>query len=456
MKINLANVYTSLFFVGLFFFPFNCFTGIKALGEFKNESGAYFFLAGFLILCFSKKIRIPVSSPVFRIIMIFLCWCVISTILNAGAVNSSFFKHTTGLNRFVRQFFALCISALIFFLFYYNVMVKMSLRDILTKIRKIFLYSLMLACVFSFFEALVGFYGIGIARKAFDIFNYFPFFEKRNIQDRISAFADEPPFFAVYLITVSGWMFSYIITNKGVTKYLPTLAILILTFYSGSRTALIVILIQVLIFFITIIPKKKLVRYGINTVLIVSFFTIGLFVFKGDKIIKAFEEKIESLDFKSNLTKTVSNQSRFGMQYAALQVFLEHPLIGVGYGQQTYYSRFEYPGWATKHNYEFSLWYRNPNLPAFPPSYNMYTRLLAETGLVGISIFLILLFFCIKKIKYLIRTLHGDGRTLAVILLVVLSGLFINLLQIDTFRLYGLWLSFAILIILSSKQIAHE
>jgi len=242
------------------------------------------------------------------------------------------------------------------------------------------------------------------------------------------------------------------LTNKGILKYLPTILILVLTFYSGSRTALIVIFIQVIIFFLTTVSKEKIIKNTIRATVVFSFLTVCIFIFNGDKIINAFEEKIDSLDFRSNLTKNISNQSRFGMQYAALQVFLEHPIIGVGYGQQTYYSRFHYPAWAVKNNYEFKEAYKNPAVKAFPPSYNMYTRILSELGLVGISIFIFLIYFSIKKIKFLIKNKSGEKQVLAIILLVGLSGLFINLLQIDTFRLYGLWLYLAILTVLTNKQ----
>lgn len=449
---SLNKPYHFLFFLGLFFFPFNSFDGVKALGEFKNESGAYFFLLGFLLLFFQKKISIPLYNSVFKIILVFLGWCFLSTLLNLENVENSYFKHTTGINRFIRQYVSLLLSSIVFFLFYYNVLIRMELKEILYKIRTVFLYSLFMASIVGFFEILAGYYGISLARYAFYVLDYFPFFEKKYIGDRISSIADEPPFFAVYLITISGWMFSYIITNKGILKYLPTLLILVLTFYSGSRTALIVIFVQVIIFLLTTVSKEKIIRNAIRTAVAFSFLTLCIFIFNGEKIINAFEEKIDSLDFKSNLTKNISNQSRFGMQYAAIQVFLENPIIGVGYGQQTYYSRFHYPAWAMRNNYEFEEAYKNPAVRAFPPSYNMYTRILSETGLIGISIFIFLIYFSIKRIRFLIKNKSDEKKVLAIILLVGLSGLFINLLQIDTFRLYGLWLYLAILIVLTNKQ----
>lgn len=444
--LTLKKVSHYIFFLGLFFFPFNSFEGIQVFGEFKNESGAYFFLLGFLLLFLSRKIHLPLHNAIFKIILIFLAWCFLSTLLNINGVTNSYFKQTTGINRFIRQYFALIISSLMFFVFYYNVLISMDIKTILLKIRKVFLFSLIIAFGVGMCEAMVGIFGISIARIPIYIFNYFPFFEKSYFTDRISSISFEPPSLAIYLITIAGWMFSYIITNKTVLRYIPTCCVLLLTFFSGSRTGLIVIFVQFILFFICVTPKEKISKYLMNSIAILSFLVVSVFIFKGDKIIKSVETKIESLDFKSNLVKNVSNKSRFGMQYAALQVFLDHPITGVGFGQQTYYSRFYYPGWATKDNYEFKYWYRNPNIKSFPPGYNIYTRLLAETGLIGISILLFLIYFSISKIWFLMKNSTDENYILSLISLISLIGLFINWLQNDSFRIYGVWLTLAILI----------
>jgi hypothetical protein len=54
----LKQLYTILFFIGLFFFGFNEFEGIPLLGEFQNEAGAFFFIAGFALLIADGKIGV--------------------------------------------------------------------------------------------------------------------------------------------------------------------------------------------------------------------------------------------------------------------------------------------------------------------------------------------------------------------------------------------------------------
>lgn len=457
----LKKTYILLFFLGLFFFPFNEYEGIPALGEFKTEAGALFLFAGFLLFIYSviktKKINIPYKSPIIHVLLFFLIWCFITTLLNGPSVVNSYFKHTGGISRFIRQYVALLISSVIFFIFYWNILIELTLKQILFKIRKTFFYSLIVASVYGFLEIAVNFFGISSAYPILKLFDYFPFLEVTlHVGERISSISYEPPFFAIYLITISGWMFSYIITEKTPLKYIPSILVLILTFFSGSRTGLMVVFFQIFIFGVILYKDpafKNAIKISVMSVVVLSSL---LLVFNGPKVIRAVSEKIESLDFKGNIKTNISNKSRFGMQYATIQVFKEHPIIGVGFGQQSYYSRLKYPFWATKNNYEFSLWYKNKNEKAFPPSYNIYTRLLAETGIIGILLFLSLVYLSLMNAKRWIRKSNGDNRVLAIIVYISLIGLFINWLQIDTFRMYGLWLSLAILIRFSYRTKKDE
>ena len=194
------------------------------------------------------------------------------------------------------------------------------------------------------------------------------------------------------------------------------------------------------------IRKKVLI---IVTIGLISLLSILAVLSKDNKAIKDISKKIESLDFVGNLTKNVSNQSRFGIQYSSIQVFKSNPIVGVGFGQQSFTGRHLYPSWATKNNWEFEQIYQNSKERSFPPGYNLYTRLLAETGIIGFFIFLFLIYTTFKQTKRLIRGDDYETKTVGVILLITFIGLYINWLQIDTFRVYVFWLSLCILMKLS-------
>jgi O-antigen ligase len=452
--LTLKKTYYLLFLIGLFFFPFNSFEGLSFLGEYKNEAGVYIFLTGFLLFFVDflkgEKFNIPLNRPVFQIVIIFLAWIIIGFILNLNTISENYFKHTSGINRFVRQFISLLFSSIIFLLFFWNIIINMTTRKILYTIRKVFYLSLLFASVYGFLELSVNVFKLSFLMPIYKLFNYFPFLEEDfHTMGRISSIAFEPPFLAVYLISIAGWMFSYMLTDDGKLKYLPTVLVLILTYYSGSRTALIVILIQLVVFLnIYLSPFRKKVALASVMILILIGSIFALFS-KDNRAIKDITKKVESLDFVGNLKKNISNQSRFGIQYSSIQVFKNNPIIGVGFGQQSFTGRYLYPHWAEKNNWEFENIYQNNNERSFPPGYNLYTRLLAETGLVGISIFFLLIYITFKQTRRLMIDNDLNIRNIGIILFITFIGFYINWFQIDTFRVYIFWLSLCILMKLS-------
>ncbi len=456
----LQKIYRILFFLGVFFIPFNSFEGLSFLGEFRNESAVLFFLPGSILLFISfllgNKLTLPLKNFYFQIILIFMGWCIVATLLNPVTVYENYFKQTSGINRFFRQFTSLILSGIVLFAFYWNVLREMSISEILFFIRKVFLGSLIVASVYGFLEVLIIYFNVGGLWSIIELFNYFPFVNVKVFGDRISSIADEAPYLAIYLITIAGWMFSYILTSKGIKKFIPAFLVLLLTFFSGSRTGLVVIFVQLLVFLSILLFDRKFKKYVFIFLgsSIVAFSVI--LAINSKKVIAEVEEKIESLDFKSNLTDNVSNKSRLGIQYANIQVFKEHPIVGVGFGQQTYHNRFHYPVWATFNNYEFRLFYTDQYLTSFPPGYNVYIRILAETGIIGLIIFLFFLISVLIRCRRMIAESSGEKKILVIVLFVSFVGICINWLQIDTFRLYGFWIYFAIFIYLLNPNLNKE
>ncbi len=456
MKITLNKIYTFLFFIALFFLPFNSWEGIEEFGEFKRESSAIFLLVGFFVLSFEimykGKITIPYKNYVFKIVLIFLGWCILSTVLNAPSVLNVYYKQTSGVMRFIRQYFALMLSCGLFFLVYWYAINKMTNQQILLSIRKVFFFSFIVVSIYGFLEILYTVFGFYPAYSILRVFDYFPFTEyDSDINGRVSSVCWEPPALATYLITIAGWMFSYILTNKGIKKYIPTILVLLLTYYSGSRTALIVIFIQLIVFLSIILNKNQKIKSLLYLASTVVLFTSFIFISNGEKIISNIEKKIESLDFKGNLKTNISNQSRFGIQYANLVVFSENPIVGVGFGQQGFHAINHYPGWAKKNNYEFEQIYLNKNNPSFPPGYNIYIRLLAETGIVGFILFLFIFYVVFKQTYKRIKNNDNLDRVLELILFISFIGFALNWLQMDTFRIYGFWFCLAIFMTIKNK-----
>lgn len=458
MNFSLRQIYVALFLAGIFFIPFNSYQGIKEFGEFKRESGAIFLLLGFLVLlcdfALRKRILLPYKNYYFQLLLIFIGICIASIIINLPNILEYYLKKTTGISRFIRQFFALILSSGAFFLLYWNVIAKMTIVQVLTQVRRIFLYSFIVVFIYGFFEILFRVFGFYPAYLVLRLFDFFPFTEyDEDINRRISSVCWEAPALATYLITVAGWMFSYIITNKGYMKYIPTLIVIVLTYFSGSRTALVVVLFQLIVFFSIVLSRGQKIKVGLAILTLAIVLSSIVVLSKSDKIIQNVEKKLESLDIKGNLKNNVSNQSRIGIQYANLIVFANNPIFGVGYGQQAFEAIHYYPLWAKKNNWEFKYVYLNKNDPMFPPGYNLYVRLLAETGIIGFSFFIFFLFNIVKGTRRLISdSTTIENKAISIVLLTTFVGFTLNWLQLDTFRMHGFWFSFALLIRLTQSH----
>lgn len=451
--ITLKQIYTLLFLLGIFFIPFNEFDGLSFLGEYKDEAASYFFLLGFAIAVvenlLAKKIYFPYKHPLIVLLILFIVWTFASTMLNFETVSTSFYKQTSGINRYIRQTISLMISAGCFTFLFWNVIKDLDIVKSIKLIRKVILYSFVFVSVYAFIEIAIVFFGMGFLRPVLGAFEFFPFVNNSlhtGHRVGISSVTYEIPALGNYLIFVTPWMLSYIFTEKKVMRFVPITVILILTFFSDARAALIVISMQLFLFLLVLLHDERFRLQTINILKIGAVAVFAILMIKGSAIINTAEEKLDRINFSKNLTQSISNKSRFGMQHAALEVFKENPVCGVGFGQGAYHMVPHYPYWATANNWEFKYLYKNQQLKSFPPQFNIYTRLLSEVGLVGSLLFLGLVAASILyALMYWVK-INYTHKYIGSILFLSLIGIVVNWLQIDTFRQYGFWLSLILLI----------
>jgi O-antigen ligase len=455
MKLNLNIVYVSFYLIltGIFFLPFNSWNGISVLGEYYRDSCVLFFLLAFFILLFKKKIKLPLHSPIFYSLIVFLVWVAATTALNFETVTDNYFKQTSGVIRFLRQYFSLILAAFILPITFYNSFLNIDYKRIIYLIRKAIYYSFLIVIVYAIIEVLVvKFNLINLKKPVLNLFDYFPFVEaKTDLRlKRISSVTFEPPALGTYLITIFAWMCSYIITSKNYFRFLPALLVIVLAFISGSRAAFFIIVVQAFIFVFAISQSFQYNKIFSKIVLISAVaITIGFLTF-APKILNYVDNEIQSFKLNDN-DHSLSNKSRFGIQYAMYKVFLDNPVIGAGYGQQAFEARSKYPPWAKRNNWEFRLKYLNQNNKRFPPGYNLYLRLAAETGALGLLSFL--LFMCFISI-WCYNNLFKQKNLLAIIVFVSMAGFMLNWLKMDTFRIYGFWICLALIFVSSTKKIS--
>ena len=451
-KLTIPILGLQLIILGVFFVPFNSWEGIPYLGEYYRDSCFLFFISAFTILLFKKRIDVPYKNLIFQLLLFFILWALIATFLNSYNISEYFFKKTTGLSRFINQFGSLLIAAVILPITFVNGFKDFNLNRLLILIRKSILISLIVVSFYAFIEILiVKFDVIGLKKTALNLFDYFPFTEAKTDMRlrRISSVTFEPPALGTYLISIAGWMFSYIITENRKQKYIPTIIVLFLGFISGSRAAFFAISVQLFIAVLILIKGSQSKR-NVYKIALITFVTGGILLGTFNKQIFDYVKQ-EITSFKLNdSTHALSNKSRFGIQQAMFEVFLDNPISGTGYGLQAFESWKKYPGWAKKNNWEFRLKYLNQNDKRFPPGYNMYLRILSETGIIGMFVFGL---FLLQIFLWCYNNLKNEHRTYSFIILISMIGFTLNWLKMDSFRIYFFWICLALIFLIDQSKV---
>lgn len=439
--------------MGVFFLPFNSFEGYKYVGEFAKDSSILFFIPIPLLFLLGGKFWIPINFKAYQIFLVFVLWVFISMVLNSFNSYNFFLKGISGYTRFFRQVIALLISAFYLFAGYYMVLRNLTLEKIFYNVRKVIFISFVFVSIYAMMEFMVLRLNLSFLEEVLKIFDVFPFTEVhldyRN--RRLSSVTFETPALSTYLLSIAGWMFSYIVTGKGIEKYLPGLIVVFLCVFSGSRSSLFIIVFQLLIF-VWILLKENKYRNHLKKILVyATIFGLLVSVTFGKKIYGFISEKVTSFSIQDDQL-SVSNKSRLGTYVALWEIFLENPLGGVGFSQQAFLARDKYPSWAVENNWEFRDKYLNEEHRSFPPGYNLYLRLLAETGIVGFIIFIFFLYVIYFECSKILKSSNRIEQLLGLILMVSMVGFIMNWFKMDTFRVYGFWISLAILAVIKQKM----
>jgi len=449
-KLTINNIILPFLLLGIFFIPFNSWSGIGFLGEYYRDSCFLFFSFAFVLSLFKRKIEIPLNNLIFQFLILFILWALLATILNANNISEYYFKQTSGLGRFVNQFGSLIIAAIIIPLTFYNGFKKININKVFRLIRRAILASLIIAFIYSVIEILIVKMNMLYLKKPLlNLFDYFPFTEAKTDMrlQRISSVTFEPPALGTYLLSIAGWMFSYILTEKKLLKYFPTLIVLFLGFMSGSRAAFFAIIIQFIVAVLFFVKHKNSTNNIYKIVLGASVISILILGYFNKPIIEYINKEINSFKLDDS-THSLSNKSRFGIQQAMFRVFKENPISGTGYGLQAFESRKKYPSWAKRNNWEFRLKYLNQNDKRFPPGYNMYLRILSETGLVGLLFFGLIL---LQIFLWCYNNLKSENAIIAFIILISMIGFSLNWFKMDSFRIYFFWLCLALIWVIEQK-----
>ncbi len=457
-KVSLRTLNLNIILLIIIALPLNGIDGLAYLGELSRDASAhlllFFGMPMFLVSMFLwRKTFIPNNIYYFSFIL-FLLWILICSIVSWHTFDHVF-KNRSGYEKFFVQYILAAFFIVPTTFYFYNTFKRYDIVFLLNKIRNAVFISFQVVSLYALFEIL-HIYGIDTFQPILEFVD--PYIRRNETFSyaglgRIRSLSPEPPFLTMYLIFATPWLLSYFLEPKNNLKgWFLTIILITIVHFSGSRSGLIIVSFEILLFVILSVPKRISLRKWINIQIILPFFVIFAVLFlyqNGEALFEKFSSI--SISYQSNLQ--VSSISRWGTQSAAIEIAKENPIFGVGLGQQGFYLPSYYPPWAVEGSYEIRNWKSNDPQQAWPPGFSMITRLFAETGLIGISLFIIanlLLLYRLIKVKY--QVINKETHVFIVVTLTCLSGLLINYLQFDSFRLTSYWLIIAIAMVMVKKQ----
>ena len=283
--------------------------------------------------------------------------------------------------------------------------------------------------------------------------------------NRVSGMAYEPAWLAGQIATVYlPWLFASLFTSPRVTRFkwleviLLGFAVLLLLATFSRGGLLTVVGASILTFLLVGQAELRaswnwfvsgfqrggnwLLRVGVVVLFLSAVVGAGLFLSQKGYITRLFNTRAESVE---DFIIQNSAGGRAAYTFGALGAYDESPVMGVGLGASGFYIYDHLPDWALTTVPEIAR-QLNPQSRLYPNPKNMYVRLLAETGLVGLFVFIAFMFSVLGDSLRVLQSKTNLGRYLGI------AGVFswfavalYNVTQ-DSFATPNIWINFGILV----------
>ena len=196
--------------------------------------------------------------------------------------------------------------------------------------------------------------------------------------------------------------------------------------------------------------RKKLfsIKSGIFIFIIVG--CLGYYILNVDSgnffdkitgVFLSFSDEAEEGRVSSNLT-------RLGLQAAAVGMFVNNPIIGLGLAQFQFNVVEYLPLWSYL-SPEIQEVVNPGNTDVFYGAFNTHLRVLAETGIIGFLLWISLMVYGLKNYMYILRNVKKENRDIIKLIMTSYIASFIAFMNFDTFDVFWYW----ILLVLSDLLI---
>ena len=423
------------------------------MGELGAQGSAYAFI--FIIIfvaidmLFINKRIVTIRNVTIYFILGFLIWIIISSGVNFSSILNSNFKGRSGISKFVLQVGVLGFGLLSAYCVYY--IMKINKLGV-SYIRK---FVTITFCICGLYSLMEIFYLVGI-----DVFN--PILEgisyvvnmytRGELYPRgVRSISGEASYFAMFSTFALPFLFSYLFTKKDEKKpffIVLSIYILVLMFFSKSRIGYVMIIIQVMMFLVYafILKRKKQGIINMSIVIIGAILMGGVvnnvFYNRSSEERARFDVNtansvsMESVYNSISDSNNMSNVARLGLWKASFRMGMDKPLVGFGLGQYGFNVK-DYVDEDTKRSDEVKMWI-DPNQTAWPPSFSVHFRVLAEFGVVGLILWLGI--WISLTVQCFIRFIRNRFDVTGMVIITLIAGIMMSGFNSDTFGYFPYWI----------------
>ena len=409
-------------------------------------------ILGYISIAFHKKYKVYLFN-IYKIYVFFIIYILISIILNLNNILGIEFKGFSAEDRVLSNYFVLIFIGIMLVVIY-NILLKK--QDIIFWIYKAFLYGFYMTALYSVIQ-LMGMFDIAIANDIYHALEpyiniQFNTYEMTMNVRRIIGFAKEGSCFGNYISIVFPWLIMGALYLKKEKKAICCCFLaIILVVFSYSRIAYGTIFLEIVLMMIMLnYFRKKLfsIKSGIFIFIIVG--CLGYYILNVDSgnffdkitgVFLSFSDEAEEGRVSSNLT-------RLGLQAAAVGMFVNNPIIGLGLAQFQFNVVEYLPLWSYL-SPEIQEVVNPGNTDVFYGAFNTHLRVLAETGIIGFLLWISLMVYGLKNYMYILRNVKKENRDIIKLIMTSYIASFIAFMNFDTFDVFWYW----ILLVLSDLLI---
>mgnify|MGYP002658169585 CR=1 FL=1 len=468
MKIKIQSIENFFAVITILLFPMISSFGYapKFLGGLGSEGAFYpaFILMVFVLILLIHRgnLALPKFSSI-AWLYLFLVIAFLSILVNIDTLFSLYYQGTFAVNRAIVQYGSLLVYVGIALSFFYFFSEK---ENSLSFFSKWIIGAAIISACYSFFE-LGALFNNSICLEIRTFLDSL-FRANESVSGLIATYergirsmTAEASYLALFSGISLPWILSSMILSHGIKKLLLGCLVIfyiILNLFSVSRTAYFVFGIEI---FIWLLVMRRLISLKLvfEIILGITLFLVSFTqLFPNNELLGRIDisKTIESV-FTNDMQISASNVARYGSQQAALGIFYDHPIFGVGYGEFGYYAADYYPNEAWLSN-EIQTWGLNSSPGTWPMSHNLYARLLCDTGILGGIVWFFFELTLVYKLFTTANRLSNKCDTIYMKSLAIsIIGIMVFSITSDAMRIIALWviigLSWSQLSLLSKNKI---